>query len=137
MDRTRHALRCVVYLFLAGASVLAAPAARSSSHPCAPALRAPYADWAFLGYACTDACRAQKTGFAWAERNGVAEGTACAAQVGEQAQGCRAYAEAAVTAEQAGFEWARENELTDPCACTGAGRAFQAGCEAYLESVRD
>ncbi len=47
-------------------------------------------------------------------------------------EGCRAFAEEAVTPEQAGFEWARENELDDTCHCPGAGPGFEAGCAAYV-----
>lgn len=137
MDRTRHARPCIVILSLAVSTALAVPAAAVAAQPCMPVSRTPYTEWSFLGYACTDTCRDQKAGFAWAERNGIAQATACAALVGASMQGCRAYAEAAVTAEQAGFEWARENDVTDPCVCTGAGSAFRAGCEAYLEVTGD
>jgi hypothetical protein len=47
-------------------------------------------------------------------------------------EGCRAFAEEAVTPEQAGFEWARDNELDDTCQCPGAGPGFEAGCVAYV-----
>jgi hypothetical protein len=136
MDRTGHTPPCSVLLLLAGTMLLAADTATAQPQPCATA-RTPYADWTFFGYACTDACREQKAGFAWAERNGIADMAACAAQAGGRAQGCLAYAGAVVTAEQAGFEWARENEVTDRCACAGAGRGFRAGCEVYLETTAD
>jgi hypothetical protein len=122
-------------LLLASAAGLAT--SLCAAQPCAPGTRTPYADWSFFGYACTDACSGQKAGFAWAERNGIAQAAACTAQGSARAQGCRTYAEAAVTAEQAGFEWARENDVTDPCDCSGAGRAFRAGCEAYLGVAGD
>ena len=104
---------------------------------CPPGEREPYAPWVFFGYACQGTCREQKAGFAWAERNGIGNASACPARKGGFAEGCRTYAEFAVTAEQAGFEWARENELEDNCACGGAGPAFQAGCEAYLHAIGD
>jgi len=104
---------------------------------CPPGEREPYASWVFFGYACQGMCGEQKAGFAWAERNGIGNVSACLARKGGFAEGCRIYAEFTVTAEQAGFEWARENELADGCACGGAGQAFQAGCEAYLGATDD
>jgi hypothetical protein len=47
-------------------------------------------------------------------------------------EGCRAYAEEAVTPEQAGFEWARANDFDDSCRCRGGGAGFEAGCVAYV-----
>lgn len=99
---------------------------------CAAGGREAYPPWVFLGYACDGHCREHKAGFAWAERNGIADPTACTGPAGPFTEGCRAYAQYTVTAEQAGFEWASENELVDACECGGAGRAFEAGCEAYL-----
>jgi hypothetical protein len=88
----------------------------------------------FLGYACRDAeCAAHKAGFAWADRHGIADAAACAeADDAAFVEGCRAFAELAVTAEQSGFEWARDNELDEDCLCGGAGSRFAAGCEAYV-----
>lgn len=89
----------------------------------------------FFGYACAQDCTDHKGGFAWAERHGITDPAACALASPRAADGCRAYAEQAVTAEQAGFDWASENEVTDRCLCGGAGRRFEAGCEAYLGAV--
>jgi hypothetical protein len=88
----------------------------------------------FLGFACHDRdCAAHKAGFAWADRHGLADAAACAeADDAAFVEGCRAFADLAVTAEQSGFEWARENELADDCLCDGAGPRFAAGCEAYV-----
>jgi hypothetical protein len=96
--------------------------------------REPYALRGFLGYACRDdRCSSHKAGFDWAERNGIADARACASRNDPAfAEGCRAFADEAVTAEQAGFEWARENELEDRCHCAGAGPGFEAGCAAYV-----
>jgi hypothetical protein len=96
--------------------------------------REPYAPRAFLGYACRDdRCSSHKAGFDWAERNGIADARACTSRNDPAfAEGCRAFADEAVTAEQAGFEWARENELEDHCHCAGAGPGFEAGCAAYV-----
>lgn len=96
--------------------------------------REPYAPRGFLGYACRDdRCSSHKAGFDWAERNGIADARACASRNDPAfAEGCRAFADEAVTAEQAGFEWARENELGDRCHCAGAGPGFEAGCAAYV-----
>jgi hypothetical protein len=99
--------------------------------------RPPYAPWVFLGYLCSGPCLAQKQGFAWAERNGIADRRACTSGAPGFVEGCRAYAESAVTAELAGFEWARENELGDRCACSGAGPAFRDGCAAYVEMMEE
>jgi hypothetical protein len=101
---------------------------------CADGAREAYAPWVFFGYACDGHCRTHKAGFAWAERNGIADPAACTGRDHGFTQGCRAYAEYLVTAEQAGFEWARENELANACDCSGAGDAFRAGCEAYLQA---
>jgi hypothetical protein len=96
--------------------------------------REPYAPRGFLGYACRDdRCSSHKAGFDWAERNGIADARACTTRNDPAfVEGCRAYADEAVTPEQAGFEWARENELDDRCHCAGAGPGFEAGCAAYV-----
>lgn len=88
----------------------------------------------FFGYLCRDGdCSGHKTGFAYADRNGIADARACAVLADAAlAEGCRTYVEAVVTAEQAGFEWALENEVLDPCHCAGAGARFAAGCEVYV-----
>lgn len=93
-----------------------------------------YAPRGFGGYACRDdRCSSHKAGFDWAERNGIADAGACASPHDPAfVEGCRAFAEEAVTAEQAGFEWARENEIEDTCDCAGAGPGFDAGCAAYI-----
>ena len=106
-----------------------------SHHRCPAASgREPYAPRGFLGYACRDdRCSSHKAGFDWAERNGIADARACATRNDPAfVEGCRAFAEEAVTPEQAGFEWARENELADRCLCAGAGQGFEAGCTAYV-----
>jgi hypothetical protein len=105
---------------------------RHARCPGAPG-REPYAPRGFLGYACRDdRCSSHKAGFDWAERNGIADARACTSRNDPAfAEGCRAFAEEAVTPEQAGFEWARENELDDRCHCAGAGPGFEAGCTAY------
>lgn len=94
----------------------------------------PYAPPVFLGYACRDReCNGHKSGFAWAERNGVTDARECEASPNPAfVEGCRAFAEEAVTPEQAGFEWARENELDETCRCRGGGAGFEAGCAAYV-----
>jgi hypothetical protein len=94
----------------------------------------PYAPRVFLGYLCRETdCEAHKAGFAWADRQGYTDARACLeAEDAAFVEGCRAFAEEAVTAEQAGFEWARENEVSDACLCAGAGPRFEAGCEAYV-----
>jgi hypothetical protein len=104
---------------------------------CAADGREDYAPWVFLGYVCDGHCREHKAGFAWAERNGIANPAACGAKAGGVAEGCRAYAQFTVTAEQAGFEWASENEVSNACECDGAGQAFEAGCEAYLRAAAE
>lgn len=98
------------------------------------ATREPYDPRSFLGYLCRDDdCSGHKAGFAFADRNGIADAPACAVLADSaMAEGCRTYVEAAVTAEQAGFEWARDNEVPDPCHCAGAGARFEAGCEVYV-----
>ena len=90
----------------------------------------------FLGYACREPdCGAHKAGFAWADRHGVTDAAACAeADDAAFGEGCRAFAERAVTAEQSGFEWARANALPDDCSCGGAGPRFAAGCEAFVRA---
>jgi len=128
------ALLAVASLMVASRASAAGPQTGIATS-CAPARSTDYAPWVFFGYACPDHCREHKAGFAWAERQGIGNPSACATQAGGIREGCRAYAEFAVTAEMAGFEWARENEVTDACECRGAGRAFQAGCEAYLEAA--
>jgi hypothetical protein len=93
---------------------------------CSPGpIRPPYAARGFGGYACRDdRCILHKAGFDWAERNGIADPAACTPpREPAFVEGCRAYAEDAVTAEQAGFDWARENEIDDPCDCTAPDRA--------------
>lgn len=96
--------------------------------------RLAYAPRGFAGYACRDyRCSSHKAGFDWADRNGIADARACASPHDPAfVEGCRAFAEEAVTAEQAGFEWARENEIEDTCDCVGAGPGFDAGCTAYI-----
>ena len=96
--------------------------------------RKSYAPRGFLGYACRDdRCNSHKAGFDWAERNGIADARACTSRNDPGfVEGCRAFAEEAVTPEQAGFEWARDNELDDTCQCPGAGPGFEAGCAAYV-----
>jgi len=114
------------------------PGALAPSHAagaCRPGTsRQVYAPRSFLGYACRDdRCNSHKAGFDWAERNGIADARACTSRNDPAfAEGCRAFAEEAVTPEQAGFEWARENELEDRCHCAGAGAGFEAGCAAYV-----
>lgn len=112
-----------------------APARDGIAAACHPAeARQVYAPRGFLGYACRDdRCNSHKAGFDWAERNGIADALACTSRNDPGfVEGCRAFAEEAVTAEQAGFEWARENELDDTCHCAGAGPGFEAGCAAYV-----
>jgi hypothetical protein len=114
---------------------LGAPARGRAADACsATASRQVYAPRAFLGYAChDDRCSSHKTGFDWAERNGIADARTCTSRNDPGfVEGCRAFAEEAVTPEQAGFEWARENELDDRCHCAGAGPSFEAGCAAYV-----
>jgi hypothetical protein len=96
-----------------------------------------YAPRGFGGYACRDdRCSSHKAGFGWAERNGIADARACSSRHDSAfVEGCRAFAEEAVTAEQAGFEWARENEIEDTCDCAGAGPGFDAGCAAYVTGL--
>ena len=96
--------------------------------------RRSHAPRGFLGYTCRDdRCNSHKAGFDWAERNGIADARACTSRNDPGfVEGCRAFAEEAVTPEQAGFEWARENELDDTCQCPGAGPGFEAGCAAYV-----
>jgi hypothetical protein len=112
-----------------------ASARSGAADTCNPAAtRQLYAPRGFLGYACRDdRCNSHKAGFDWAERNGIADARACTSRNDPGfVEGCRAFAEEAVTPEQAGFEWARENELTDTCHCPGAGPGFEAGCAAYV-----
>lgn len=113
----------------------AAPARSGAADTCNPATsRQPYEPRGFFGYACRDdRCNSHKAGFDWAERNGIADARACTSRNDPGfVEGCRAFAEEAVTPEQAGFEWARENELDDTCHCLGAGPGFEAGCAAYV-----
>ena len=129
-------------LFITVTCLHAAPfvaAAKASSSRVAAACvnesaRKSYAPRGFLGYACRDdRCNSHKAGFDWAERNGIADARACTSRNDPGfVEGCRAFAEEAVTPEQAGFEWARENELDDTCHCPGAGPGFEAGCAAYV-----
>jgi len=114
---------------------LCAPTRSRAAEACkATASRQVYAPRGFLGYACRDdRCNSHKAGFDWAERNGIADARTCTSRNDPGfVEGCRAFAEEAVTPEQAGFEWARENELDDTCHCAGAGPGFEAGCVAYV-----
>ena len=90
----------------------------------------------FLGYVCREPeCAAHKAGFAWADRHGITDSAACAdADDAAFGEGCRVFADLAVTAEQSGFEWARANALPDDCSCDGAGPRFAAGCEAFVRA---
>ena len=126
------AVALVIATTCAGAESPEYPA-RHSRCPAASG-RELYAPRGFLGYACLDdRCNSHKAGFDWAERNGIADALACTSRNDPGfVEGCRAFAEEAVTAEQAGFEWARDNELDDTCLCAGAGPAFEAGCAAYV-----
>jgi hypothetical protein len=126
------ALSLLLAPVVAGAGAVSTPGAAACAAPDPD--RHPYAESSFLGYACRDAdCAAHKAGFAWADRQGLADAAACVdAEDGAFVEGCRAFAELTVTAEQSGFEWARENELADDCRCGGAGPRFAAGCEAYV-----
>jgi len=138
--RGRRLLLITSLLACTGAWAAAAPGATSPDATpgravgCPSLPRVPYTEPVFLGYACRDReCNAHKSGFAWAERNGVTDAAECAASPNPAfVEGCRAFAEEAVTPEQAGFEWARENELDDPCRCRGGGTGFEAGCAAYV-----
>jgi hypothetical protein len=123
----------VATLAVAAATAVTGPRLAGAA-ACAAADRVPYEPRVFLGYACRDGeCAAHKAGFAWADRQGVADTQACAeAEDDAFVEGCRAFAEQSVTAEQSGFEWARDNELGDDCLCGGAGPRFAAGCEAYV-----
>jgi hypothetical protein len=95
--------------------------------------RKSYVPRGFLGL--DDRCNSHKAGFDWAERNGIADARACTSRNDPGfVEGCRAFAEEAVTPEQAGFEWARDNELDDTCQCPGAGPGFEAGCAAYVKA---
>ena len=133
--------RCVRVsgLALLGVGLLGLPvgvlARNGVAAACIPAAaREAYAPRGFLGYACRDdRCNSHKAGFDWAERNGIADALACTSRNDPGfVEGCRAFAEEAVTPEQAGFEWARENEIEDTCHCAGAGPGFEAGCAAYV-----
>ena len=132
---TGYAIVCCVLLGLP----MSLPARGGPGVPaCGPAGPRPaYAPRAFLGYACRDElCNSHKAGFDWAERNGIADARTCATRNDPAfVEGCRAFADEAVTPEQAGFAWARENELEDPCHCNGAGTGFAAGCEAYVAGL--
>ncbi|HEX5649766.1 MAG TPA: hypothetical protein VFX69_08930 [Steroidobacteraceae bacterium] len=122
-------------IVVASLVLLAATApATARASACAEADRDPYAARSFHGHACHDGdCAAHKAGFGWADRQGLADPAACAeAEDAAFVEGCRAFAELAVTAEQSGFEWARENQLADDCLCDGAGPRFAAGCEAFV-----
>ena len=142
LDRwlTRWILSLVaVSLVIAASGASAGPPVEPSRHSRCPGAsgREPYAPRGFLGYACRDdRCSSHKAGFDWAERNGIADARACTSRNDPAfAEGCRAFADEAVTAEQAGFEWARENELEDRCRCAGAGPGFEAGCVAYVTEL--
>jgi hypothetical protein len=114
---------------------IGAAARNGDADACDPAnARRTYAPRSFLGYACRDdRCNSHKAGFDWAERNGVADAGACTSRNDPGfVEGCRAFADEAVTPEQAGFAWARENEFDDTCHCAGAGPGFAAGCAAYV-----
>lgn len=121
-----HAAPCVV--------AAKAPSSRVAAVCVNESARKSYAPRGFLGYACRDdRCNSHKAGFDWAERNGIADARTCTSRNDPGfVEGCRAFAEEAVTPEQAGFEWARENELDDTCQCPGAGPGFEAGCAAYV-----
>jgi hypothetical protein len=148
--RRRRTPRLPWALWLAWVSIMAghaaetaAPTSRSANAPI-PACRAeaPRHDpgpRGFLGYACRDArCASHKAGFDWAERNGITAARACVTRNDAAfVEGCRAYANEAVTAEQAGFQWARDNALADACLCAGGGAGFEAGCEAYVRGFAD
>jgi hypothetical protein len=123
-----HAAPCV-----AGAMTSSSRAAVVCANESA---RKSYVPRGFLGYACRDdRCNSHKAGFDWAERNGIADARACTSRNDPGfVEGCRAFAEEAVTPEQAGFEWARDNELDDTCQCPGAGPGFEAGCAAYVKA---
>lgn len=120
----------VVAAAMASSSRTAAMCVRESA-------RESYTPRGFLGYSCLDdRCNSHKAGFDWAERNGIADALACTSRNDPGfVEGCRAFAEEAVTPEQAGFEWARENELDDTCHCAGAGPGFEAGCAAYVSGL--
>jgi hypothetical protein len=134
---SRDILSCGLMLLCLGLlGVSGGASARSgTADTCNPAAsRQLYAPRGFLGYACRDdRCNSHKAGFDWAERNGIVDARACTSRNDPGfVEGCRAFAEEAVTPEQAGFEWARENELADTCHCPGAGPGFEAGCAAYV-----
>ena len=128
--RRRPLFALVVILLVPGPS-----AARDAGCPVEPPPEA-QAVATFLGYACREPdCGAHKAGFAWADRHGVTDAAACVeADDTAFGEGCRAFAERAVTAEQSGFEWARANALPDDCSCGGAGPRFAAGCEAFVRA---
>jgi hypothetical protein len=130
-----HAAWAVAAAAVAQAAAATDPAAPPRPARCASLARAPYAAPVFLGYACRDReCTAHRSGFAWAERNAVADAKDCTASPNPAfVEGCRAFVEESVTPEQAGFEWARENELDDACRCRGGGTGFEAGCAAYVK----
>lgn len=127
----RHSPSGVVLVLL----MLRAASAVASACPIEPG-HAAQPPRSFLGYACREPeCAAHKAGFAWADRQGIADSAACAdADDAAFGEGCRAFAELAVTAEQSGFEWARANALPDDCRCGGAGPRFAAGCEAFVRA---
>jgi hypothetical protein len=133
----RHAGLVLLWL---GLSILPGSASSNTTvvKTCSPAsARTAYEPRGFGGYACRDdRCSSHKAGFDWAQRNGIADASACASPRDPAfVEGCRAFAEEAVTAEQAGFEWARENEIEDTCDCAGAGPGFDAGCVAYVTGM--
>ena len=121
-----HAAPCVAGAMTSSARTAAVCANESARRSHAPR--------GFLGYTCRDdRCNSHKAGFDWAERNDIVDARSCTSRNDPGfVEGCRAFAEEAVTPEQAGFEWARENELDDTCQCPGAGPGFEAGCAAYV-----
>lgn len=123
-------LRAIIQAVL----VLATSVPDPLSARCAADGREPYAERTFFGYACRDDCAAQKSGFDWAVRHGVAEPVACAALEAAGAEGCRAFAQERLTPDEAGYAWALENEIAEPCLCDGAGPRFRAGCVRYVDA---
>ena len=143
----RHAFAhtLLIVLVLLGAALVASRVdgradAAASAWNChgAPARVPPTTPRSFLGRVCRDdECAGHKAGFAWADRNGIADPRDCAeAEDPAFVEGCQAFAAATVTAEQAGFSWARDNGLDDHCRCGGAGPRFEAGCEAFVTIAR-
>jgi hypothetical protein len=138
-----HALLTVLVLLgaaLVASRVDARAAAAAPTRNCegAPARIPHAAPLSFLGRVCRDDdCAGHKAGFAWADRNGIADPRDCAeAEDPGFVEGCQAFAAATASAEQAGFAWARDNGLEDRCHCAGAGPRFEAGCEAFVTIAR-